>query len=349
MRMGIVGFVSSGKSTLFQLLTGAKPDHSAVHSGQVGVAAIPDPRLAVLTAMYQPAKVTPATLELVDTPGLDPRGGHENPQVLSIMRAADGLMVVLGRYLGGDVGDELRRLNDELTFADLALLTGRVEKLEANLKKPRPEKEREATELELSRLRQIIAAIESGKSIAGMPSADLDAIRGYQLFLVKPRFVVINVTEMELGAESPPWAALRDRCQAEGGVSVLSARLELELNELSPDDRAAFMADLGVNELARDHLLTGLSRGTMGQISFLTAGPKEVRGWPVRAGANAVEAAGKIHSDLARGFIRAEVVHFDDLVRVGSEKEAKKHNLYRLEGKDYIVKDGDVLLIRFSV
>jgi hypothetical protein len=349
MRIGIVGFASSGKSTLFQLLTGAKPDHAAVHSGQVGVAAIPDPRLDVLKKMYEPDKVTPATLELLDTPGLDPRGGHENPQVLGLMRSVDGLLIVLGQYLGGDPADEMRRLNDELGLSDLALLSGRVEKLEANLKKPRPEKEREATQHEIDRLRHLIATLESGAVVANLMAADREAVRGYQLFMAKPRYVVLNVSEVQVGAADAPWTTLVQQCRAHGGAAVLAAKLELELQQLDAAERASFMADLGIQELARDHLLTELARGTMGQITFLTAGPKEVRGWPVHVGASAVEAAGKIHTDLARGFIRAEVIHYDDLVRAGSEKEAKRHNLYRLEGKDYVVKDGDVLLIRFSV
>jgi hypothetical protein len=125
--------------------------------------------------------------------------------------------------------------------------------------------------------------------------------------------------------------------------------LELEVSHLAPEERTTFMSELGLEAMSRDHLLTALTRGTMGQITFFTAGPKEVRGWPLHSGDSAVEAAGKIHTDLARGFIRAEVIHYDDLIRCGSEREAKKHGVYRLEGKEYVVKDGDVIVIRFSV
>jgi ribosome-binding ATPase YchF (GTP1/OBG family) len=329
---------------LFQLLTGAKPDPAAAHSGQLGIAEIPDPRLDVLTKMYEPAKVTPATLELVDTPGLDPRGGGDNPQVLGLMRAADALLIVLGQYLGGNPADELTRLVDELVFADLTIVMGRIEKLEANLKKPRPEKEREATLEELAVLRTLAAKLEAGGRTQQWTDAERQAFRAYQLFLQKPRFVVTNLAE-GAAAES---VSLGDAGQGVESLA-LCASLELEISQLADEDRQAFMADLGLESLSRGRLLGALTRGTMGQITFFTAGPKEVRGWPLNGGATAVDAAGKIHTDLARGFIRAEVIHYDDLIRCGSEREAKKHGLYRLEGKEYIVKDGDVIVIRFSV
>jgi hypothetical protein len=343
-RVGIVGFASSGKSTLFQLLTGAKPDHAAAHSGQLGIAEIPDPRLDVLTKMYEPAKVTPATLELVDTPGLDPRGAGDNPQVLGLMRAADALLIVLGQYLGGNPADELTRLVDELVFADLTIVTGRIEKLEATLKKPRPEKEREAATEELAALRAIAAKLEAGGRTQHWTENERSAFRAYQLFLQKPRFVVTNLAEDAVASA----VSLGDAGQGVESLA-LCASLELEIAQLADEDRQAFMADLGLESLSRGRLLAALTRGTMGQITFFTAGPKEVRGWPLTGGATAVDAAGKIHTDLARGFIRAEVIHYDDLIRCGSEREAKKHGLYRLEGKEYIVKDGDVIVIRFSV
>jgi ribosome-binding ATPase YchF (GTP1/OBG family) len=344
LRIGIVGFASSGKSTVFQLLTGAKPDHSAGRSGQIGIAQIPDPRLDVLTKMYEPAKVTPATLELLDTPGLDPRGGGDNPQVLGIMRQVDGLLIVLGAYLGGEPADELRRLHDELVFADLMLVTGRVERLEASLSKPRPVKEREAAVEEIAALKKLQAKLEAGGHAEDWTEADNSAFRAYQLFVQKPRFAVVNLAEDAIGKP----VALGPAGERTSFVAM-PAELELEVCQLAPDEQQSFMADLGLEALSREHLLLSLTRGTMGQITFFTAGPKEVRGWPLHSGANAVEAAGKIHTDLARGFIRAEVVHYDDLIKYGSEAAAKKHGVYRLEGKEYVVKDGDVIVIRFSV
>jgi ribosome-binding ATPase len=344
MRIGIVGFASSGKSTVFQLLTGAKPDHSAGRAGQLGIAQIPDPRLDVLTKMYEPAKVTPATLELLDTPGLDPRGGGDNPQVLGIMRQVDGLLIVLGTYLGGDPPEEMRRLHDELVFADLTLVTGRMEKIEATLKKPRPEKEREAQQEELEALKRLAAKLEAGGHTSDWSDADNAAFRAYQLFVLKPRFALVNQAEGSAGQAISLGAA-----GANTSVMALPAQLELEVTQLAPEERQSFMTELGMESLGRESLLASLTRGTMGQITFFTAGPKEVRGWPLNSGASAVDAAGKIHTDLARGFIRAEVIHYDDLVKYGSEREAKKHGVYRLEGKEYVVKDGDVMVIRFSV
>ncbi|MBI3468276.1 MAG: redox-regulated ATPase YchF [Planctomycetes bacterium] len=344
MRIGIVGFGSSGKSTLFQLLTGAAPDHSAGRSGQLGVATITDPRLDVLTKLYQPAKVTHATLELLDAPGLDPRGGGDNPQVLGVMRQVDGLLMVLGQYLGGEPADELQRLQDELVLADLALITGRIDKVEASLKKPRPHAEREAAEHELATLKQAAAKLEAGHQAKHFEAAEYIAFRAYQLFVLKPRFAVINQAESAIGSAVSLGPAGE-------GVSALAlaAKLELELSQLDGQERQSFMTDLGLESLSRDRLVLALTRGTMGQITFFTVGPKEVRGWPLAAGATAVEAAGRIHTDLAHGFIRAEVIHYDDLIRCGSEREAKKHGLYRLEGKEYVVQDGDVMLIRFNV
>jgi len=344
LRIGIVGFASSGKSTLFQLLTGAKPDPAAAHSGQLGIAPIPDARLDVLTKMYEPAKVTPATLELVDTPGLDPRGGGDNPQVLGLMRQADGLLIVLGAYLGNEPADELRRLHDELVFADLTLVTGRIERVETGLTKPRPVKEREAQAEELAALKQLQAKLEAGGHAEDWTEAERAAFRAYQLFVQKPRFVVVNAAEDAVGKPVSLGPSGEDI-----SFLALPVELELEVTRLDPAERQSFLAELGLDAMSRDHLLTALTRGAMGQITFFTAGPKEVRGWPLHAGANAVEAAGKIHTDLARGFIRAEVIHYDDLVRCGSEREAKKQGVYRLEGKEYTVRDGDVIVIRFSV
>jgi ribosome-binding ATPase YchF (GTP1/OBG family) len=259
------------------------------------------------------------------------------------MRQVDGLLIVLGAYLGSEPADEMRRLHDELVFADLALVTGRIEKIEATLKKPRPEKEREAQLEELAALKKLVTKLEAGGHAADWSEAENAASRAYQLFVLKPRFVLVNQSEGSSGQISLGPAGVNT------SVMGLPAQLELEVAQLAPEERNSFMTELGLETLSRESLLNSLTRGTMGQITFFTAGPKEVRGWPLNSGATAVDAAGKIHTDLARGFIRAEVIHYDDLVKYGSEREAKKHGVYRLEGKEYIVKDGDVMVIRFSV
>ena len=267
MRIGIVGFASSGKSTLFQILTGAKPDHSTGRSGQLGIAEIRDPRLGALTSMYKPAKTTAATLELLDTPGLDPRGGGDNAAVLGLMRQVDGLVIVLGQYLGGDPADELRRLSDELLFADLALVTGRSEKLEAGMKKPRPEAEREAHAQELNGLRQLAAHLEAGGPLAERTPAERASFHAYQLFMDKPRVVIVNQAEPDLGKP-----ILRGPAAPHLAPLALSAKLELELGQLEPAESQAFLAELGLESLARDSVVDALARGAMGQISFFTVG-----------------------------------------------------------------------------
>lgn len=329
---------------MFELLTGALSDRAAGRSGQLGIAEVRDPRLERLAGMYRPAKVTPAVAELMDTPGLDPRGGEENRQVVALMRQSDALLVVLGHYLGNDPADELLRLYDELFLADLTLITSRMEKLQAGLNKPRPEREREVGRRELDLLGQLARGLEKGEIGPEKLPPDQQTLRDYQLFVLKPRFVVLNLAESALGK------AIQSTGQSQGSWnSAVCAKLELELSQLDEQDGREFMVELGLDDLCRDQLLGQLMRGTMGQISFFTVSPKEVRAWPVKSGATALEAAGQVHSDMARGFIRAEVIASEDLFRCGTQRDAKRLGLYRLEGKDYIVKDGDVIWIRFNV
>lgn len=339
MRVGLVGFAGSGKSTLFELLTGARPDPGKVHSGQVGVAALSDPRLDYLAAIHKPKKVTPATVELLDTPGLLPGTHGDNPQRLALIREGEALLVVLGAHAGGDPAADLAAFRDELLFADLGVVTNRVERLEASLKKPRPDKEAQLAELEL--VRRARDVLERGETVGtlGLTAEESKPMRSFGLLTDKPQVVLVNAPQ---GTE--PSAAL---LAAAPGVIVADAKLELELAQMEPDERAAFQQDLGIVELARDRIIRA-AYDAVGIVTFFTAGEPEVRGWNLERGGSAVDAAGKIHTDLARGFIRAEVTAFDDLKRLGSMKEAKAQNLQRLEGKDYVVKDGDVVFFRSS-
>jgi GTP-binding protein YchF len=340
MRAGLVGFAGSGKSTTFQLLTGVKPDPSKVHSGQVGIAVLSDPRLEFLASLHHPKKVTPATLEILDTPGLIPGTHGDNPQRLATIREGDALLVVLGQFTGGDPLDELTRFREELLFADLGVVTNRVERLEASIKKPRPDREALQNELEIClRVRE---TLEAGNVVAslGLTEEEKKPLRSFGLLTDKPQVVIVNLVQ----GESPPPALLA----AEPRLLAIDAKLELELQEMSQSDRAAFMADLGIEKLARDRIIRA-AYDAVGMITFFTAGEPEVRGWNLERGATAVEAAGKIHTDLARGFIRAEVTPYEELARVGSLRDAKAQNLQRLEGKDYVVQDGDVVYFRSSV
>jgi GTP-binding protein YchF len=340
MRVGLVGFAGSGKSTLFQLLTGAMPDPGKVHAGQVGIATLNDPRLDFLAALHKPKKVTPAHVELLDTPGLI-RGAHaDNPQRLALIREGDALLIVLGGFPGSDPAADLVAFREELLFADLSVITNRAERLEASAKKPRPDREALLKELDL--VKRVQAALESGGTVAalGLTAEEKKPMRSFGLLTDKPQVILLNTVQGQ-GVPEPLRALAPD-------VMAVDAKLELELSQLGADDRAAFLADLGLSELARDAIIRK-AYDAVGMITFFTAGDPEVRGWNLERGASAVEAAGKIHTDLARGFIRAEVTAFEDLHRLGSMKEVKAKNLQRLEGKDYVIKDGDVVYFRSSV
>jgi ribosome-binding ATPase len=340
MRVGIVGFAGSGKSTLFQLLTGTKPDPSKIHAGQVGVATLSDPRLDYLAALHKPKKVTPATVEFLDTPGLLAGSHADNPQRLALIREGDALLIVLNGFTAGDPATQLAAFRDEMLFADLGVVTSRVERLETSVKKARPDRELAQKELEI--VKRVQTTLEEGKSVATLllSADDKKPLRSFGLLTDKPHVALLNTLQGQ--GISDPMRTLAPEALA------IDAKLELELTQLEPDERAAFMADLGVTELGRDRIIRQ-AYDAVGIITYFTAGEPEVRGWNLERGSNAVEAAGKIHTDLAKGFIRAEVTAFDDLQQAGSVKEAKAKHLQRLEGKEYIVKDGDVIYFRSAV
>lgn len=340
MRAGLVGFAGSGKSTLFQLLTGVVPDPGKVHSGQVGIATLDDPRLRFLTGLHSPKKVTSATVELLDTPGLIQGTHGDNPQRLGLIRQSDALLIVLGAFSGAEPAADLSAFRDEILFADLGVVTNRAERLEADVKKPRPE--REAMLKELDVVKRVRDALETGAPIASLELTEDEKkpMRSFGLLSDKPQVVILNAPQ---GTEVPE--ALLAMAP---GALVIDAKLELELTEMDAAERASFVEEFGITELGRDRIIRA-AYDAVGIITFFTAGEPEVRGWNLERGATAVEAAGKIHTDLSRGFIRAEVTAYDDLARVGSVKEAKAQNLQRLEGKDYVVKDGDIMYFRSSV
>jgi ribosome-binding ATPase len=344
MRVGIAGFSGSGKSTVFHWLTGVAPDPSRSQQGQVGKPAIPDARLDWLSAYFKPKKTTPAQLEFLDTPGLLATERRDNPRRLGIMRDAGGLLVVLSGYTGGDLADELRRFREELLFADLEIVTGRVERLQDQLKKPRPAKQREADQAELEVLRRVVTAMELGQAAAsaGLKGEEEKLIRSFQLLTLKPELVLVNIGDDRIGQPLP--AALLELAPT---ALQAPAKLERELEELSDEDRAAFMADLKIGGFSRDETLRAIF-AAMGQIVFFTVGDDECRAWPIPKGASSQEGAGEIHTDLAKGFVRAEVVSYADFQKHGSMKEAKHHGVYRLESKTYVVHDGDIMHILAS-
>jgi ribosome-binding ATPase YchF (GTP1/OBG family) len=344
MKVGIAGFSGSGKSTVFQWLTGAKPDPAKSQHGQVGVAKVADERLTWLSTHFKPKKTTPATLEFLDTPGLLASERRDNPRRLGIMRDAGGLVIVLTGHAAGDLAKELRAFREELLFADLEIVMNRIGKLEENLKKPRPAKQKELDQAELTLLQRVREALEAGKpaSAVGLKDDEEKAIRSFQLLTLKPELVLVNIGDDAIGKALPA-----DLVALTPTAFAAPAKLEMELEELSPEDRQVFMEDLGVTGSSRDHVLHNLFYG-MGQIVFFTVGEDECRAWGIPKGATAVEGAGEIHTDLARGFVRGEVVSYDDFKRVGSMKEAKTHGVYRLESKTYVVQDGDIMHVLAS-
>jgi ribosome-binding ATPase YchF (GTP1/OBG family) len=344
MKVGIAGFAGSGKGTVFHWLTGVKPDPASGQRGQLGMARIPDERLDWLSVHFKPEKTTPATLEFLDTPGLMPTERRDNPRRLGILRDANGLLVVLNGFSGGNAGAELTCFREELLFADLEVVSNRIGRLEDQLKKPRPPKQKEADQHELALLQRIAAVLEKGQSAAELKLTEDEekAVRSFQLLTLKPELAFVNVGDDGAGKPLP-----RDLLRIAPSAIQAPARLEVELEELPEADRKAFMQDLGLTGFARGDVLRRIY-DAMGMIVFFTVGEDECRAWGIPRGSDAVGGAAQVHTDLARGFVRAEVVTFEDFKRVGSMKEAKTHGVYRLEGKTYVVEDGDIMHILAS-
>jgi GTP-binding protein YchF len=341
MKIGLVGYQGSGKSSLFGWLTGVAPDPAQAHAAQSAMAVVHDPRIGQLAAIYHPKKLTEAAIELVDTPGLA-RDHKGNAGRLALIRDVDCLTVVVAAFSGSAPAKDLASFEEDLALADLEVVSGRIGRLEDQIKKPRPDREQLKAELEL--LQRLQPALEGGRALRELEIAREEErmIRSFQMLSLKPKLAIVNTAD----DESQP-----DRfAQIAGDTPVLPVPigLESELARMSPDERKAFREELGVASFDRDDLVRRIMQAS-GQMLFFTAGEKEVRSWLFHQGGTAVEAAGGIHTDLARGFIRAETMACADLVRLGSEREMKAAGLMRNEPKDYVVKDGDVITIKFSV
>jgi hypothetical protein len=276
----------------------------------------------------------------VDTPGLLTTERKDNSRRLAILREADGLLVILTGF-SGDVVAELKKFREELLFADLEIVTNRISRLETQLKKPKPAKEREAEQAELELIQRVAAALEAGQwpAALGLTPEQEKNIRSFQLLTLKPETVLVNIGDDSIGKPLPG-----NLLQLAPKALAAPAKLELELADLPPADREAFMKELGLGELSREKTLRDIFYG-MGRIVFFTIGEDECRAWPIHAGDHAQEGARQVHTDLAEGFVRAEIVPFDEFKKVGSMKEAKAKGVYRLEGKTYVVKDGDIMHI----
>jgi hypothetical protein len=366
MQIAIVGLAGCGKTTVFNTLTRGHAETGG-YGGltlNVGVVKVPDARLDRLAEVFRPKKVVQADVTYVDLPApppsVDGRVGTDElpPEHLARLRESDALLHVVRAWddpahphpAGSvDPARDLDQLDVEFTLSDLVLVERRLERLAAGGRHGTPA-EREANEREGVVLERLKLALEAGSPIRDLElDADEEkAIRGFRFLTQKPVLALLNVGEGELAAAG----ALVERIAAgyehrRALVDALSARIEMELGELEPDEAAVFMAELGITESGLDRVIR-LSYRLLGLISFLTAGPDEVRAWPVPDGATAVDAAGTIHTDLARGFIRAETIAYEELLAAGSIAEAKRHGKVRSEGKTYAVRDGDVIEILFS-
>ena len=367
LRAALIGFGSSGKTTLFQLMTSAKETARAAHGkGEVsiGISKVPDSRLDRLTAMYNPRKRVPATVEFSD---LAVPGGTGAAQALVDVvayRNADALVHVLRAFQdpavphpSGSINParDAQSMEDELILADLGVAERRLERLEKDLKKNRS--------AELERERDVVtvcrAALEEGRPLRALDlkGDDLKRLRGFQFLSAKPLLMVINLGEKQL-AEGGAGATEIDRAadavdltpflsRAATAAVAICAKIELEIAQLDPSDAAAFLADLGLKESGLDRVIRA-SYDLLGYISFFTVSEDECRAWSIPRHTAAQLAAGEIHSDIARGFIRAEVVSYDHLIARGSMATCRDHGEVRLEGKDYIVQDGDIVNVRFA-
>lgn len=342
MKIGLVGYQGCGKSTSFEFLTGVRPDPAQAHIGQSAMAPVPEARVEPLCAVYHPKKITLAALELVDTPGLA-RSHEGNATRLTVLREAGCLVLVVGAFAGQDWRQDLHSFREDLLLADMQIVSGRIDKLKDSVKKPRPNRDQELAEL--AALEPMLAALESGKALSevGLSEEHLKHTRSFRLLTEKPTLILVNVADDETDLQK-----YTSGDTAEQRVFAAPLGLELELARMNPADRTEFQKEMGLTGSCHDELIR-LILDASGQMLYFTAGDKEVRTWMLRKGGTALEAAENIHSDLARGFIRAETMQCDDLIRLGSEREVKAKNLTRQEPKDYVVKDGDILHIKFSV
>ena len=362
MQVTIVGLPGSGKTTVFNALTGAHADTGGFSGGRaapnMGVVKVPDERLDRLSELFHPRKTTPADVTYVDVaiPAGAAREGTVNPNVLALIRNADALLHVARAFDAGgadgppDPWRDIDALDLEFAIADLMVIEKRLEKLRTSGRHGSPA-EREANAQEEALLDRLEPELSAGRPLRAVDLSDDDELRlrGYRFLSQKPVLAVLNIDEGQLAAVAELEASGRARyTQPQTDVAALSGKIEAELAQLSAADAALFMEDLGIAEPSRGRVIR-LTYDLLGLFSFFTAGEDECRAWTLRRGATAVDAAAAVHSDLARGFIRAEVVTYEDLIACGSLAEARKRGLLRSEGKTYAVRDGDVIEVLFNV
>jgi GTP-binding protein YchF len=358
MRIGLFGFPQTGKSTLFRLLTGAQPAAPGGRDAvQLGIAKVPDPRLMKLAEMHKPKKTTPATVEYMDLAAIE-KGEAADALPLDQLRTVDALAHVVRAFRDEsiphvegtiDAARDAATMEMELILADHTIAERRLEKLELTVKKTGKEEDKK----DLETLKKCLAALEKETPLRNLEFSDeeIKRLRGFTFLTLKPLLVVVNADEADAGKLASGAAAFglaefSNRPNTE--VVALSAKIETEISQLEAGDAAAFRDELGITEPALDRMIRA-SYHLLGRVSFFTAGEDECRAWTIRRDTKARVAAGAIHSDIEKGFIRAELCSYDDLIAAGSWAACRDKGTLRLEGKEYPMKDGDVVNFRFNV
>ena len=351
MKLGIIGLEQSGKTTVFNALTGADKEVGSFGKieAHIAMVKVPDERLDWLSELYKPKKTVHADIEFVDIPGSI--NDSSDPKVIASAREVEAFVFVIRAFenpnvphpLGGnDPVRDFEQIKIGLIVADMSIAEKRLEKLDKNISKGAGTADEKT---ELSALKKIMEKLENElpASEADLSEQEEKVIRSFQFLTLKPFLTLLNVSDDALKSEETVKTV-----QALPSCMAMSANIEMEIRKLEEADRKAFLEDLGIEELSLNVFIRKAYQ-TLGLISFFTVGEDEVRAWTIHEGLPAVNAAGKIHSDMERGFIRAEVFSYDDLKSAGSEREVKNAGHFRLEGKEYIVKDGDILSIKFNV